>query len=418
MRKLLSLLLVPLLLMSMVTPALGAGYREIAEAYLNEKYGGKGATIELYEGGTTELEFTGESFWFAKYIISLDGKPLTGVSGEKPLPTGSTEPAILPAPDRIGKPEPANRPEIMPMPPQDIYYDNYVYGGVYIHIESGKILELDEMEPYFTAEYTLAEQEWERLRQEAGKLDVSLYRKLLKLESSDKVKVSLQPILVITAEIRAQFAALKTKYPKVFAEVNLNLDDLFGNTYGATVSSRVMMANDGVGSTGSATPDAAVSYPAKDSIVVDPARPSDKPREEIKYSEEYWQEYNAFWSELEQLRVQAMSGSLASIGSVLTEMGVTYIDNGYSVVAELSAEQIKTMAEHAAVVTIYEEYEYSTMDDNFLRGSSLIGEKTLAPALSIAEDGVGTPDGNKTPMIIGITVLFAGAVVVLRRRLV
>ena len=368
MRKLLSLLLVPLLLVSMVTPALGAGYREIAEAYLNEKYGGKGATIELFEGGTTELEFTGESFWFAKYIISLDGKPITG-------------------------------------------------GGIYIHLESGKILELDEIQPYFTAEYTLAEQEWERLRQEAGKLDVSLYRKLLKLASSEKIKVSLQPTLVITAEIRAQFAALKTKYPKVFSEVNLNLDDFFGNTYGATMYGRDMMANDGVGSTGSATPDAAVSYPPKDSIVVDPARPNEKPGEEIRYSEEYWQEYNAFWSALEELRVQAMSGSLASIGSALKEMGITYTDNGYSLVAELSPEQIRTMAEHAAVVAIYEEYEYSTMDDIAFRGS-MTGEKTLALAPAMTEDAAGTPSSNKAPMIIGITALFAGAVVVLRRRLV
>lgn len=417
MRKLLSLLLVPLLLVSMVTPAYGAGYREMAEAYLNEKYGGKGATIELFEGGTTELEFTGESFWFAKYVISLDGKPITGVSGGKPLPTGGTEPAVLPAPDQIGKPEPAIRPEIMPMPPQDIYYDNYVYGGVYIHIESGKILELDEMEPYFTAEYTLAEQEWERLRQEAGKLDVSLYRKLLKRASSEKVKVSLQPTLVITAEIRAQFAALKTKYPKVFAEVNLNLDDFFGNTQGGAAYGRVMIANDAVGSTGSATPDAAVSYPAKDSVLVDPARPNEKPGEEIKYSEEYWQEYNDFWSELERLRVLALADSLASIGSALKEMGITYTDNGYSLVAELSPEQIKTMAEQAAVVTIYEEHEYHTMDTHHFRGSE-VGEKTLALAPAMTEDAAGIPDGNKTPRIIGFTALFAGAVIVLRRRLV
>ena len=417
MRKLLSLLLVPLLLVSIVTPAFGAGYREIAEAYLNEKYGGKGATIELFEGGTTELEFTGEFFWFAKYIISLDGKPITGVSGEKPLPTGATEPAILPAPDQIGKPEPAIRPEIMPAPPQDIYYDNYIYGGVYIHIESGKMLEMDEMEPYFTAEYILAEQEWERLRQEAGKLDVSLYRKLLKLASSDKVKVFLQPTVVISAEIGAHFAALKTKYPKISAEVNLNLEDFF-NTQGATLYGRVMMASDGAASIGSSTPDAAVNYPPKDSIVVDPARPTEKPGEEIKYSEEYWQEYNAFWSALEGLRVQAMAGSIASIGSALKDMGITYTDNGYAVVAELSAEQIKTMAEHAAVATIFEEYEYSTMDDSFLRGSGLIGEKTSAPASAMTEDADGTPDANTTPMIIGITALFAGAVVVLRRRLV
>ena len=326
--------------------------------------------------------------------------------------------AILPAPDQIGKPEPAIRPEIMPVPPQDIYRDNYVYGGVYIHIESGKILEMDEMEPYFTAEYTLAEQEWERLRQEAGKLDVSLYRKLLNLASPEKVKVSLQPTLVITAEIRAQFAALKTKFPKVFAEVNLNLDDFFGNNQGAMLYGRVMMASDGEGSTSSATPDAAVSYPAKDSILVDPARPNEKPGEEIKYSEEYWQEYNAFWAALEELRVHAMAGSLASIGSALKEMGITYTDNGYSLVAELSVEQIKTMAEHAAVVAIYEEYEYVTMDNTLALRGSLTGEKMLAPAPSIAEDAAGNPDGNKTPMIIGITALFAGVVTVLRRRLV
>ena len=94
MRKMLSLVLVPLLLMSMVVPAFGSGYREIAEAYLNEKYGGNDVIIQMYEGGITELEFTGESFWFAKYDISKAGKS-------------------VPAPDTPIKPEPAIRPEIM-----------------------------------------------------------------------------------------------------------------------------------------------------------------------------------------------------------------------------------------------------------------------------------------------------------------
>lgn len=413
MRKMLSLLLVPLLLLSMMTPALGSGYRETAEAYLNEKYGGKGATIELYEGGLIELEFTGVSFWYANFTIIPAGAP-TSVPGEKPMPNvGVTKPAVLP-PDAIGKPEPATEPAIMPR--LDIYYDNYVYGGIYIHVKTGDILEMDEMEPYFMAEYTLADQEWDRLSKEAGKLDVSLYRKLLKLTASDTVKVSIQPTLVITAEIKAKFEALKTKYPKIFAEMNISLEDFLGITSGSAVQGRTMIATDGgKGSTGSSTPDAGVSSPAKDTILVDPARPTDKPGEVPQYDEKYWEEYNAFWTDMEQLRVMAMAESLASIGAALKDMGVTYADNNYYVGAELTSEQIRAIAEHNAVSTIYEEFEYHTMDNTLaLRGSLATGEKIAAP--SIAEDGDSAAQSNYLPMILGVMAMFGGTIIVVVKR--
>jgi hypothetical protein len=416
MQKLLSLLLVPLLLLSMVTPALGSGYRETAEAYLDEKYGGKGATIEMYEGGIMELEFTGESFWYAKYTIIPAGEPTTTVPGEKPMPNvGGTKPAVLP-PDAIGKPEPSIEPAIMPR--LDIYYDNYIYGGIYIHVKTGDILEMDEMEPYFLAEYTLADQEWERLSKEAGKLDVSLYRKLLELKATDIVKVSIQPTLVVTAEMTKQFEALKVKYPKIFAEMNISLENFLGITSGAAIQGGTIVATDGgKGSTGSSTPDAGGSSPAKDTILIDPARPTDKPGEVPQHDEKYWQEYNAFWTDMEQLRVAAMAESLSSIGNALNDMGAAYADNNYYIGAELTSEQIRAIAEHSAVASIYEEFEYHTMDNTLaLRSNLAIGEKTAAP--SIAEDGDDATQSNYLPMILGVMAIFGGVIVVVKRRVI
>lgn len=62
MRKWFSVFLILLLITSIVSPAFSSSYRETALAYLMEKYSVAEEKIELFEGGVTELEFTGESF--------------------------------------------------------------------------------------------------------------------------------------------------------------------------------------------------------------------------------------------------------------------------------------------------------------------------------------------------------------------
>ena len=164
MRKIFSLMLISLLLVGSVTSALGSGYRESALVYLMEKYGISEDRVELYEGGITELEFTGESFWFAKYTIVPEGKTASDVSGEEaPRLLPAPEPMPLPAPDMPADTG-AIAPSILPLPPQDIMDDGYRYGGVYIRLKTGEILELDQMDQYYEAERRLAQQEWERLQ--------------------------------------------------------------------------------------------------------------------------------------------------------------------------------------------------------------------------------------------------------------
>jgi len=413
MKKLLSLLLVPLMLLCTVAPVFGADYRQIAETYLQDKYGGKGAAIEVFEGGVMELEFTKESFWYAKYMINTEGKSSNSPTDGKRLPIVGIEPAIMPAPDNGTKPEPALTPQILPLPPQDIYYDNYIYGAVYIHLKTGKILEMDEMEPYYNAEGLLAQQEWERLSKEAGKIDVYLYRKLQGMSASQKIKVSIQPTTVISDELKAAFAALKTKYPKIAAEINYELENLIGG-YGVSGNSRVgfAVAEDLVGG-----PDKAVSSGTMPAVIIDPARPTDKPLIiDPKHDDEYWQQMNAFWSEVEQLRQQSMAQSIFAIEAELMQMGVEYTATSYGVIAELSVTQLNVIAQHSVVAIVYEEQEYSTMAPELYSGrGAAVDNKMLA--LAATEDATAQASSNRMPLYLGAVISLGGVAFFVLRRL-
>lgn len=381
MRKIFSLMLISLLLVGSVTSALGSGYRESALVYLMEKYGISEDRVELYEGGITELEFTGESFWFAKYTIVPEGKTASDVSGEEaPRLLPAPEPMPLPAPDMPADTG-AIAPSILPLPPQDIMDDGYRYGGVYIRLKTGEILELDQMDQYYEAERRLAQQEWERLQREAGKLDVSLYQKLRGMSASEIISVWIKPMPVETEALNVEFAALQKKYPEL--SKGMTLTGILSDTYGYAVPD----IRDGSASSGQGVSGYTIEVPDGAELSDEKAlysSPMDIPVTDIAPDENYRQEFSAFWEELEQIRLLAAAPSLADIRASLVGMGVTYTDNGTSISADLSVAQIREMAELPSVASVFEEY-YTTMEDDLLFRGSAPNEKTAELAADASE---------------------------------
>ncbi len=403
MRRWFPLLLVPLLLLSLAAPALGADHRETAMAYLKARYDVPEDEIQLYEGGISDLELTGESFWCAKYSISAAKSPASGGIIASPPGTG---PAPLPAPDTQIK------PASLPMPPDDVIEDPAIYGALYIRLKTGDVLEMDEAERFFAAENALAEREWERLRAEAGKLDVSLYLKLKKVGPGDEVSVWIQPSPVITDGLRAQFAALKAKCPQVAGD--LNLEDLFGHArasilpaIGRAISTEVTVAVEPVpgsttaGSAGSGSSGQATGDPSPR-----------KPGADIIPGEEYWQEYETFWQALEEIQVNAMAPSLADIKAAFEDMGATYKESGNPLSADLTAAEIQALAALPAVSVILEDMVFTTMDDVVLmgRGSNDTGTTggAVPPVTSKAATGESASPTNASPAVYATAVVLAG----------
>ncbi|MBS4031577.1 MAG: hypothetical protein KGZ63_09175 [Clostridiales bacterium] len=376
MRKIFSLMLIFLMLVASMVPVLGSGYRESALVYLTEKYGVPEERIALHEGGTIDLEFTAESFWFAKYDIVLEGKKAPGFPGEE-------APRILPAPEPMPLPAPdmpadtgATRPAILPIPPRDIMDDGYLYGGVYIRLKTGEILELDQMDKYYEAERSLAQQEWERLQREAGKLDVSLYQKLQGLSASEIISVWIRPMPLETETLRAEFAALQKKYPEL--SKGMTLPGILSDTYGYALPD----PGESSTSSGNGVSDKMIMEPAVKAEVSDEklvgSSPMDRPDTDMP-DEEYRQEFQVFWEELEQIRLLSVASSLAEIRAFLEGMGVSYRDNVTSISADLSVEQIRDIAELSSVASVFEEY-YTTMEDAIMFRGSAPNEKTVALA--------------------------------------
>ena len=179
-------------------------------------------------------------------------------------------------------------------------YDT-TYGGVYIREKTGEILSLDEMDSYFVADRNKAEAEWERLRKEAGKLDVSLYSKLIEMAAGDTVKVIIYPAFIETAAIQKQFEALKAKYPEFTSDLP-KLSEMFTGGYYTIELPEPMILREGIpvdlplelteseqgsGSSGVSTP----SFEGRPAL-----------KDDNQPNDEYWQRYSAFQSELEEIR--------------------------------------------------------------------------------------------------------------------
>jgi hypothetical protein len=399
MKKMLSLLLMSLLMANMVTPALGSDYRTSAILYLTEKYSVREERIELHEGGVMELQYISESFWFAKFSILPEGVPKQEFNGEiRPLP------APEPAPDDLGTIEPA----ILPAPPRDIVDDGYLYGGVYIRLKTGEILELKEMERYHEAERRLMEQEWERLRQEAGKLEVSLYQKLQGLSAAEKVAVRIDPVPVETDEVIAQFAVVKGKYPEL--SKGMELADFLPYGYVPGFRGGTEPSGGGSGSDAVSDPVLRGESPREKSDIIASV---DRPDIDNAQDEEYWQEQNAFWQELERIRQQSIAPSLDGIRNFLAGIGVAYQENGMSISADMTAAEIRQVSELPLVATVFEEMLYETMDKDMA-----VPTRGTAPNERNNEFGESAGLQSKR-YYLPATILFAAfivAFVVIRRR--
>ncbi|SCY97152.1 hypothetical protein [Alkaliphilus peptidifermentans] len=406
MRKIIvSLLLISLLITSMASPVFGTSYRETAWNYLIEKYDVSEERIQLYDGGIIELEYTAESFWNASYIILPDGESAldfsTGeknVEGPRTLPANGSEPYAmpLPAPDMPA----SDRDEIHPIAPMD---EGHIYGGIYIHTKTGEILQADQMDVYFSAEWKLADIEWQRLRKEAGKLDGQLYLRLMKFTPTEKVSVWIQPAALENDELKAQFQALKEKYPE--HTIGMEFTDIFFYGFGYAVP------DTGSGVSGG---NASVSYGATRAVDL----PANLEKSDVEIlpvfpDEEYWQEYNEMWKELEQIHLQAITPSIISIKEALDNKGIIYQDNGSSVAADLTVEEINELAELSSVSMIFEDGIFTTMDSSdtmMLRSSTPYSEVTTAKAME--NRGIN----SYLPHILIIVLAFAAVILIYRRR--
>lgn len=408
MKKVVSVLIVVLLLLTTASSVLASNYRETALDYLKEKYEVPLERIELSEGFITELRFTGVSFWVARYVIVPEGTTPAGViKGDNSTSTPVAEPSVMPKPaDNQGDGE---RGEAMPLPAPDIDYHGMIYGMIHIFVKTGEVLEDKIVQGYYEAEWRLAEREWEKLRQEAGKLDVSMYSRIKGLSGSEKIHVWLMAKPVVTEEIIGKFEELLKKYPE--------------QTQGFDIS---IMINEGFGYDlpyirgGGVSSSMGIHGGVKEAIVdssptTDGGRaPVEKPLvEHPPISEEYWKLYDEMWRELEKLKHEAATPSLNKIKAALNEMGLTYTEYNVALAVELTVSQLKDLSELEEVLAVFEYGIYTIMDGS-IDASFRIGapnEKPVAAAYS--ESGERNSKNNPLAIIaIAAAMIFGASIVI------
>lgn len=403
MRRWLPVLLALLLLLTPAAPALAADYRATAIDYLRTKYEVADDQIHLYEGSILELELTGESFWCAKYSIGPDEERVNpGVPEPAPdevRPEGAVEPGKE-LPGGAGR-----EPQLLPLPPDgsSATPGADTWGALYIRVSTGKVLEGEAAESYFTAERQLAAGRWERLRLEAGKLDVSLYLKVKELVPSERVAVCLYPTPVISEAISTRFDAIRQNYPE-FTE-GIELTDLLSVRIG-------LVGPDGV----------ATDLPLPRAAEPEGVEPAYRPEDGERW-EEYRREYSAFSEQIEQLRADAAAASLSAIESALEETAVAFREEGSALVADLTAGEIRALAELPSVAMISQYAVYDILDVPPDQTAPCIDGPAAGGAGDshrLAENAdPGADGGNRmTPLLCtGAALLIGlGAVLILKRR--
>jgi hypothetical protein len=178
MKKKITAMLLVILLLLPAFPVMAEEYRALALDYLTETHNVPAERIELFEGGNMTLEYSDESFWMARFTILPEGR------------TASDESQVLPSDTPV-----SDRGLLIEGKPSD---DGSIYGGIYIRIKTGEIVSQADMDAYFLAEQKIAEKEWERLRKEAGKLDVPLYQKLQNVSATEIINVIIIPTFAET----------------------------------------------------------------------------------------------------------------------------------------------------------------------------------------------------------------------------
>ncbi|MBT9176326.1 MAG: hypothetical protein DDT20_00639 [Firmicutes bacterium] len=186
------------------------------------------------------------------------------------------------------------------------------------------------MEAFYRAEQTA----WERLATEAGKIEVSLYRKLRDLPAEGRLSVVIQPSVNINPEIRAKVAELRKRYPLVAANLILSDEQLLG---GGTIAS-----------------DMPATDKAEPAIAIAPSKP--EPRVPSEQDAAFRLQAEAFFTALGQLRLEAVQESVKAIEAALAAMSVkpSGEPDGHMVRAELTAKEVEALVVLKAVETIFE----------------------------------------------------------------
>ncbi len=142
------------------------GYPKRAVNFLTEKLQMTAEDIQLFGGIIEELPHVDRNFWWTKYTVEIDKE--------------------------------------------------HKFGSVYIDLDNGDILLKDQADPIFAKERQLAEAELERLKQEAGKIEVSLYQELeLFIAEDEELRISVIPAYSASTEVRSELEGLAQEYSGV-----------------------------------------------------------------------------------------------------------------------------------------------------------------------------------------------------------
>ncbi|NLZ38334.1 MAG: hypothetical protein GX893_01825 [Firmicutes bacterium] len=363
MRKPLTLLLVLILLLLTAEPGFAAEYYQTAVEYLAKKYEVPTDRVQVHEGDKITLEYLQESFWCAKYEILSDGQTPVA-SPQSPGTIEPVPPQVMPLPEPILEEEPPEAKHEIDPDSSVSSLPRYDTGGsassntgiIYIREKTAEILDDAGMEAYFLRERELAATAWEKLRQEAGKVEVNFYKRLQEADAQTKFSVRIVPTFTETAELTQRFKELKSRYPEYSRGIS-SLKELFGSTaYGVTGLEAV--ADVAILPSAAAADTPLVQGEAEGAGSM-PAYGGDSAGEPVRDLPVIEEDYEAYYKELEAIRLTGLEASARIITDKLSALGISHTYENGVVAAELTKAQINELVDLDAVQLISDDQYYA-----------------------------------------------------------
>jgi hypothetical protein len=412
MKKMMALCLTLALIIGGAAPGLADSYEQQASAYLAQQLGVPQEQIKV-SGSLQDLPLTGEQFWAGRYYIGEATPP------SPPAASGDREEV----PGEAG----------------------HSGGAIFIRIKTGEIMDYREAEPFFNAERERWEKEQEKLRQEAGRIEVGLYLKLVNASPDRLFTVIFRPLYVETEAMKKEIEKIYAAYPEFFPEEGVRE---FPGTVPVPGEVVVVPAVPPAPAGEESPPaPAGEASPAAPAGPIDPAKPAEAPtpsplpaggkdktvssdmvREPIKVEpdgenashrdkEGDWERYQAMSERLQEIYRQGCSANLELLIGELEALGIEYeqLEPDPQVKATLPAGQLLAMKDRPYLEMIYDETTWpaKVVEDMASVPGSFNG---LAEAAFEAE-GEDNHKARQLYLVLGAVLILAGGFVpAIRRR--
>lgn len=235
-------------------------------------------------------------------------------------------------------------------------------GQVALVVETQEFLTDAELWTLMNENWEMQVQEQVKLQQQAGKMDVWLYQRLVDGKANDVVEIYITPVFRLSEELEAQIRALYAEYdleaPQDLGIWGQSSDGYVGVDFGETSQS----GEQGRAIGGYIPSDSGRDEPTPGKNIIEPSPPTTTPLPadrapdyvdgDTPVGDKYRPELEEFYAQLAELYAQGAQESIAVLTAHLDSLGAEYEVSDTGILATVTAAKALELREHQDIAWI------------------------------------------------------------------